>query len=158
MDQNQKYFGIRLFPNPGIEFRKYFEITRFSHFISESVCHNVTVISKNESSNSALNYLVQCTHWMINEISLLHLSGLSYQLSSASTHSLPSRIDQLSDSENDYEQEEEEFDSSSALDTYDEGTPTKTRLPKSIGVHQQEIISGRKSSPKNQTIALIASW
>ena len=97
---------------------------------------------------------------MINEISLLHLSGLSYQLSSASTHSLPSRIDQLSDSENDYEQEEEEFDSSSALDTYDAGTQTKTRLPKSIGVHQQEIISGRKSSSKNQnqTIALIASW
>ena len=119
------------------------------------------VITKGQKlSNSAYKYLVQCTHWMINEISLLHLSGLSYQLSSASTHSLPSRIDQLSDRENDYEQEEEEFDSSSALDTYDEGTPTKTRLPKSIGVHQQEIISGRKSSSKNQnqTIALIASW
>ena len=40
-------------------------------------------------------------------------TGLSYQLSSASTHSLPSRIDQLSDSENDFEIEED--DSSSAL-------------------------------------------
>ena len=40
-------------------------------------------------------------------------TGLSYQLSSASTHSLPSRIDQLSDSENDFDIEED--DSSSAL-------------------------------------------
>ena len=41
------------------------------------------------------------------------ITGLSYQLSSASTHSLPSRIDQLSDSENDFDIEED--DSSSAL-------------------------------------------
>ena len=87
-------------------------------------------------------------------------TGLSYQLSSASTHSLPSRIDQLSDSENDYEaEEEEEFDSSSALD---EGTPTK-RLHQSIENQQSsETISGRKS-PTNRnhtkpTIALRASW
>lgn len=44
-------------------------------------------------------------------------SGLSHQLSSASTHSLPSRIDQLTDCEDDYEEED---DSSSALDVYDE--------------------------------------
>ena len=43
MDQNQKYFGIRLFQTLGIEFRKNFEIPRFSHFISVNVCHTVTV-------------------------------------------------------------------------------------------------------------------
>ena len=49
---------------------------------------------------------------------------MSHQLSSASTHSLPSRIDQISDGEDDFEEDE---DSSSALDPYElDSTPTNT--------------------------------
>ena len=58
-------------------------------------------------------------------------TGLSYQLSSASTHSLPSRIDQLSDSENDFEIDLED-DSSSALDPYDHDSPLPTRLQNTV--------------------------
>ena len=87
--------------------------------------------------------------WLTRDLSLL-LPGLSYQLSSASTHSLPSRIDQLSDSENDYEPEEE-FDSSSALETYDEPL-SNHRLPKSNETTPK--------SPKNHQKAttIRASW
>ena len=51
------------------------------------------------------------------------IPGLTHQLSSASTHSLPSRIDQLTDGEDEFEEDE---DSSSALDPYDDSTPTNT--------------------------------
>ena len=59
--------------------------------------------------------------------------GLSHQLSSASTHSLPSRIDQLTDAE------DEDEDSSSAIDPYDDSTPTNTSPEVVLG-------SGRKYS------------
>ena len=62
---------------------------------------------------------------------MCYTSGLSYQLSSASTHSLPSRIDQLSDSENDFEIDLED-DSSSALDPYDHDSPLPTRLQNTV--------------------------
>jgi hypothetical protein len=53
---------------------------------------------------------------MINMIiNITIFLGLSHQLSSASAHSLPSRIDRLSDCEDDYEED----DSSSALDPFE---------------------------------------
>ena len=55
-------------------------------------------------------------------------TGLSYQLSSASTHSLPSRIDQLSDSENDFEIDED--DSSSALGKFQKVITLSLLFPK----------------------------
>ena len=63
---------------------------------------------------------------MIGVLIILYIfPGLSHQLSSASTHSLPSRIDQISDGEDDFELEDE--DSSSALDPYEhDSTPTNT--------------------------------
>ena len=62
---------------------------------------------------------------MIGVLIILYIfPGLSHQLSSASTHSLPSRIDQISDGEDDFEEDE---DSSSALDPYElDSTPTNT--------------------------------
>ena len=87
-------------------------------------------------------------------------TGLSYQLSSASTHSLPSRIDQLSDSENDFEIDLED-DSSSALDPYDDSPlPTRqnTVCPTVIGNAANAAAVAAAAHRQNIKAAHSISW
>ena len=94
---------------------KYKRRIKQHHYDFETDFKIMTCNSLSESTFTSI-YVTLSVFWcvLMSFDDVLYIpTGLSYQLSSASTHSLPSRIDQLSDSENDFDIEED--DSSSAL-------------------------------------------